>query len=113
MIYEYKCFQCKKLFDVAKPVSRYLDEEICVSCGAVADRVPFPRKTHLSGTAVQDKKFNHALGRVCTDREAKQIAKEQGMIEVGNEDVSKHADTVRSDLDKAADKAYDDIWKGV
>lgn len=102
MIYEYRCFGCKKAFDVIKPVKDYDKEEICTSCGAVADRVPFPRRTYLSGTAVQEKYFNHALGQVCTDREAKQMAKERGMIEIGNEKVDV----------KPVEHSYDDVWKG-
>ncbi len=104
MIYEYKCFGCKRGFDVIKPVKDYDKEETCEKCGAVADRVPFPRRTYLSGTAVQDKYFNHALGTVCTDKEAKILAKNRGMIEVGNEDVSKHVNPVESN--------YDDVWQG-
>lgn len=104
MVYEHFCVPCNRTFDVIRPVSRYDDAEICAKCGSVAERVPFPRRVFLHGTAVQEKQFNHALGTVCTDNEAKQIAKERGLIEVGNERVEKHVKPYESD--------YSDIWKG-
>ncbi len=103
MIYQYGCEKCGAKFEVIKRVSEYKDPESC-KCGYEATRVPFPTKIHLSGTAVQDKYFNHALGQVCTDTEAKQIAKDRGMIEVGNERIEKHV--------KPVEHSYDDVWKG-
>lgn len=103
MIYEQECTSCGNKFEVVKPASEYDTIEIC-KCGAEAKRVPFPRKIHLSNTAVQSPYFNHALGQVCTDNEARKIAKERGMIEVGNERVDKHV--------QSAETNYDDVWKG-
>ena len=113
MIYEYKCFGCEKTFDVVKPVSKYKEEELCDSCGCIADRIPFPRKTYLHGTAVQEKTFNHALGIACTDKEAKQYAKAQGMIEVGNENVSKHADQTAAHNEERLNSEIDSVLKGI
>lgn len=90
MLYEFRCSSCVKSFDVVRPVSEYDAAAFCPDCGHEGTRVPFPRKLHLTGTKVQEKYFNPALGCVTTDSEAKQIAKERGMIEVGNERVEKH-----------------------
>lgn len=103
MIYAYKCSSCTKAFDVIKPVIDYDKEETC-SCGCIADRIPFPQKIHLYGTAVQEKVWNHALGKAVTNSEAKNLAAQKGMVEVGNEDISKHV--------KMEESNYDDIWKG-
>lgn len=49
-----------------------------------------PRKIHLSGTAVQEKKYQPALGRAATDKELASEAKARGWAEVGNERPEKH-----------------------
>lgn len=103
MVYEYKCASCSKTFDVIKSAAFYDSEELC-SCGYVADRIPFPRKIHLYGTSVQEKEWNHALGKAVTKDEGAALAKSKGMVEVGNEDISKHV--------KMEETNYDDIWKG-
>jgi putative FmdB family regulatory protein len=104
VIYEYLCEVCGSHFDVVKPVSEYNTPEACRSCNYDATRVPFPRKIYLHGTAVQEKKWNPALGCAVTDSEAKKIAKERGLIEVGNEDPSKHL--------KPKELNLDDVWQG-
>jgi hypothetical protein len=60
-----------------------------ISCDGVMERI-FSWKLHLTGTKVQERYFNHALGGVVTDTEARRIAKERGLIEVGNEIPGKH-----------------------
>lgn len=112
MIYEFRCFGCDKLFEVAKPVSRYREDELCTTCGCIAERVPFPRKTYLNNTAVQEKSFNHGLGIACTPNEAKRIAKEKGLIEVGNENVHKAAKRTSEQLDQKYDAELESVWKG-
>lgn len=107
MIYEFTCTPCTKRFDVARRVSEYDLPASCPVCGIEAQRTPFPRKIHLYGTAVQNAYFHNGLGTVVRgETDAKAIAKERGLIEVGNEQVEKH---VKPDLH---DYAADDIWKG-
>ncbi len=103
IVYAYKCESCGASFDIVKPVSQYDADENC-QCGYLATRIPFPQKIHLGRTAVESPYFNHALGQVCTDSEARKIAKERGLIEVGNEKVEKHV--------KVEESTYDDVWKG-
>jgi hypothetical protein len=104
VIYEFQCHCCNTSFDVIKPAAMYNTPETCAKCGEIATRIPFPRKVHLYGTSVQEIEFNHALGKAVTKREASHLAKEKGMIEVGNEDISKHV--------KMEESNYDDIWQG-
>lgn len=94
-----------------KPVSQYQDPETC-KCGYEATRVPFPKRVYLANTAVQDRKFNQALGTVCTDSEARQIAKERGLIEVGNEDVAKAAHRTAEQNEQQLDAELEQVWKG-
>lgn len=49
-----------------------------------------PRRVHFTGTAVQEKKWQPALGKAMTDKELAREAKSQGLIELGNEDPHKH-----------------------
>lgn len=90
MTYEYKCNSCEHSFDVTKNV-KYMDiDEPCPKCGTICERI-FRPKIHLSNTKVQDSYYNHGLGQVVkNDQHARQIAKEKGLIEVGNEKVEKH-----------------------
>lgn len=104
MIYEHHCDPCDVSFDVRKDSKDYMREEPCPKCEKLARRVPFPRRTYLAGTAVEEKYFSHALGQVVTKSEEKRIAKSKGMIEVGNEKVEKH---VKPEL-----HSYDDVWQG-
>lgn len=104
MLYEYLCEACGSHFDVVKPVSEYNTPEQCRSCSHDAIRVPYPRNLYLSNTSVQEKYFHPGLGCVTTDSEAKKIAKERGLIEVGNEKIEKHV--------QHKEKSYDDIWQG-
>lgn len=65
-----------------------------------------PRKIHLFGTAVQDKKFQPAIGRPATDSEMRQIAKEKGWTEIGNERQDKY---IRQPETELPDLSEDDI----
>ena len=111
MVYVYKCDSCGNQFDVIKSVSRYQDPENC-KCGYEATRVPFPQRTYLSGTAVQDRKWNHALGMDCTESEARAYAKQNGLIEVGNENVTKEAKRTQDHIEQKLDADLETVWKG-
>ena len=90
MIYGYFCNNCETKCDIIKPASDYKKDERCKDCNAVMTKDFAPVKVYFSGTAVQDKKFQPALGRVATDSELKKVAKEKNWIEIGNERVEKH-----------------------
>jgi putative FmdB family regulatory protein len=88
MIYPYRC-ECGFEFDVVKAVSDFNRPESCERCGKEASRV-FTR-TQLFGTRVEDYSFNHGLGCVTRNSaHARQLAKDKGLIEVGNEKPEKH-----------------------
>ncbi len=90
MIYDYHCNECDTHTEVIKSV-RFIDQkEKCQICDTLMTRAFAPTKIHLSGTAVQEKKWQPALGRAATDNEMRQEAKRRGMIEVGNERPENH-----------------------
>lgn len=99
MIYEYHCSGCGGSFDVVKPVSEFDKEELCPTSQVTMVRAFAPHKLHLYNTAVGEKEYNYALGTVCTPGQAKRIAKERGLIEVGNENLFKHQKVKRKEFD--------------
>jgi hypothetical protein len=59
-----------------------------------------PSKLFLNNTKVPEKYYNVGLGQVVdSDRHAQRIAKEKGLIEVGNENPRDHIDTRTPSLD--------------
>ena len=92
MLYEYQCDSCGVSLDKARSVSeRHLpvDHPQGIECHGVMRKTIKP-KLHFVGTSVQEKYFNHALGGAMTDSQARLRAKENGLIEVGNEIPGKH-----------------------
>ena len=86
-------------FDVIKNAKYYDTEEKCSTCGEVAVRI-FKPKIHLSGTKVEDAYYNPAFGQVIkSSQQAKEKAKELGMVEVGNERVEKHVQWTPKDYE--------------
>lgn len=90
MIYVYSCNGCGGKFDIIKPVGDYNRPEFCPTSHVTMTRAFAPQIVYLSGTEVQERAWNPAFGQALTRNEAKQIAKDKGMIEVGNERPEKH-----------------------
>lgn len=90
MIYVYKCDGCNGEFEVIKPVADYERIESCPVSGTIMTRAIAPQRIFLHNTAVQERAYNPAFGKALTRNEAKEIAKQRGMIEVGNERPEKH-----------------------
>lgn len=107
MIYPYQC-QCGTSFDVIKPLSKIDSPEKCPSCGQIGDRVI--AAGHFYGEKVEDAYFCPALGTVVRNSShRKALAKDKGLIEVGNEDTNKWFDSVQRDKQKQNQKFYDEI----
>ena len=106
-IYEYRCSDCQADWDVVKSMSQLERKETCPACGrenGCKSRLP-PRGTSFSGASDWNTQhFSPALGRVVKNhRHARQVAKEKGMIEVGNESpdkIHKHFDDQRQETRK-------------
>lgn len=86
MIYEYKCIECKRSFDVTKSVKDIDVNEFCPRCDSPAERKFVPSKLHLTGTKVEHAEYNPGLGAVVKSKyERQELAKRKGLVEVGND----------------------------
>jgi putative FmdB family regulatory protein len=89
LIYPYRCPSCSKEFEVVKSVKDINVIEYCPQCADAGDR--YIAQTHFYGASDWDRQeYNHGLG--CVTKNSKhrdQIAKERGLIEIGNEDCEK------------------------
>lgn len=88
--YPYRCTTCNHTFDVAKSVRQIDEPENCTKCNAPnAQRYLVP--VNFNGAKDWDNtRYNPGLGCVTkSNAHAAKIAKERGLIEVGNEDLGK------------------------
>lgn len=97
--YEYNC-QCGNQWDVIKRVADIDEVELCDKCQRLGDR-QISRTSFAGAADWNTQHFSPALGKVVkNNREARQLAKDRGMLEVGNEKpevIHKHFDTQRED----------------
>lgn len=116
MIYEYRCYQCIRAFDVVKPAAQMANEEYCPLCKAVGERQFVPSRLYLNGTAVQHAEYNPGLGCIVKDKaHRKEICKIKGVEEIGNEkpdSLHKHFDQKREDLRNERWDTADKGWVG-
>jgi len=86
MIYEYKCDECGHRFDVVKPIKDFDLKHTCSECDCEDTSIVISSKIHHIGAKVQNAEFNPGLGCVTKSKQDRQeIAKQRGLIEVGNE----------------------------
>ena len=83
--YPYQCATCTHQFDVIKSVRQIDDPEACPKCAGDGKR--YLVAVNFNGASDWDKaEFNHGLGQVTKSRRhAEQIAKQRGLIPIGNE----------------------------
>lgn len=110
MIYPYECTSCGHDFEVYKSYKRIDDPEHCPECSQVATRY-ISRNIGFSGHNDWDTAhYNLALGQVVkSNAEAKRIARERGMEEIGNEPIEKIHKKFDTERQRKIDTAYDDI----
>ncbi len=108
MIYEYVCRKCEHGFDVVKPVADLDRVEACPSCGVELTERIFSPRIYFNNAKVSNAEFNMGLGCVTTSkRHRDEIAKQQGLIELGNEtNETLHRETVVK-----KEKERDKFWK--
>lgn len=99
--YEYQCITCKHDFDIIKSISMLDDPEACPKCSSKETERHISR-THFYGASDWDKaQYNPGLGVVTKNaKHAARIAKDRGLIEVGNEPLAK----VMQDNEKRRDR---------
>lgn len=112
MVYEYHCPECRKRFDVIKSASEMEREETC-GCGAVARRQFVPSRVHFIGTAVQHPEFNPGLGCIVKNSKHRtEVAKQKGLVEVGNEPVDKIHKHFEREREERREKAWSEADRG-
>lgn len=110
MIYPYRC-PCGKEFEVTKSSKNIDDIEVCPECGHNCTKAQrYISRTHFYGADDWDSMdYQPAFGKPMTKRQAKAEAKRRGMIEVGNESMSKY----HADLAKDNERKRNDRWDKV
>lgn len=116
-VYPYACKSCDHHFDVAKSVRQIDDAEFCPLCQSDSKR--YLVAVNFNGASDWDKaEFNAGLG--CIVKNAKhreRIAKERGLIEVGNEDLGKFTSSqekkLSDSLEERSEKALEPVVHGM
>jgi putative FmdB family regulatory protein len=89
MIYEFLCKKCNAIDEIVRHHMDLDDPVICDECKSTMVRQYTPPVVKTQGESIPY--YNVALGQmVKNDKEAAQIARARGLVEVGNEDVTKH-----------------------
>lgn len=104
MIYVYECGICNHTAEIAKHHSEIDSVEFCPSCNVEMHRViqasNFKCYDHMYG------EWNPGLGEhVHSEKHKKQIMKEKGLVEIGNEQVDKFIES--------PEKRQEREWKDV
>lgn len=85
MNYPYHCPKCEYSLEIIKRLNQLDQTEPCMRCGTPMERRVSPQIA-FKDTGVQEAYYHPALGVVVKgDQHAKQLARERGLIEVGNE----------------------------
>jgi putative FmdB family regulatory protein len=117
VIYPYRCPSCSKEFEVVKSVRDIDVVEYCPQCADIGVR--YISRTSFFGASDWDKQeYNVGLG--CVTKNSKhrdKIAKERGLVEIGNEDCEKtmaSQDKKLNDrIEEATKPAYDALEYGL
>jgi len=110
--YPYFCAHCDRTFDIIKPYKEIDRNEQC-DCGAVLDSScrRIGGGTYFIGEKVEDAEYNPGLGCIVKSKaHRRQICKERGLIEVGND-----YDPVKQqrDIDRAEAKRSEALAEGI
>lgn len=111
--YPYRCTVCDHTFDVVKSVRQIDDPESCTKCNA-PDAKRYLVPVNFNGASDWDNtKWNPGLGCVTkSNAHAAKIARERGLIEVGNEDVHKTIASQERRLEKTLDDNFEKSFEG-
>lgn len=110
MIYPYRCKACTQEFDVVKSIAEIDNAEKCLRCGSPDVERFISPSIHFNGAKVEDAEYNPALGKVVKSaKHRKELAKQMGLEEIGNESV----ETVHKHYESQKAKQLDDAWEKV
>lgn len=102
--YPYLCQNCNHRWDVVKSVRQIDDREMCPTCQSLDNR-RYLTPVNFNGASDWDRaEFNPGLGCIIKNQKHRErVAKERGLVEVGNEDVSKFVTSQERQLAKETD----------
>lgn len=110
IIYPHKCTVCAHAFEVIKSVKDIDNQEMCEKCGSPAERYIASSQAFFGANDWDTAHYSQALGRVVKNNaEARRLAKERGMIEIGNEPVEKIHKKYDSEREEKAERSYSDV----
>lgn len=115
--YPYACGNCDHHFDVIKSVRQIDDPEYCPKCSANSKR--YLVAVNFNGASDWDRaEYNHGLGCIIKNQKHRErVAKERGLIEVGNEDVNKitreQERTLARETDARSEAALEPVVHGI
>lgn len=94
MIYEFLCKKCNAIDEVIRHHLDLDEPVVCTECNSKMDRHYTAPNVKIQGESIPY--FHPAFGQVVnSDSHAQQLARERGLVEVGNEDIHKHTPAPR------------------
>lgn len=109
MIYPYRCIQCSNEFDVVKSVKEIDNPEHCPKCGQLGERF-IASGIQFYGAKVEDAEYNPALGCIVKNsKHRRQLAKERGLEEIGNESVERVHRHFENRKEQELERAWDKV----
>lgn len=107
--YDWRCAKCDKEFDLVQSIKGYDGRGTCPTCGNVS-RERIIKGVHFIGAAVENAEYNPALGQVVKNsRHRADIAKQKGLVEIGNEPTEKIHKKFEQDRAEKLKKSWDEV----
>jgi putative FmdB family regulatory protein len=104
------CEKCDQPFEIVESIKTYVGKGVCPSCGNTSTSRIFSSKIHFIGTKVEDAEYNPAFGQVVKNsRHRNALAKEKGLIEVGNESPTRMHEEAAKDRQRKREKNWEDV----
>ena len=111
MIYPYECTSCGEEFEVIKSYRHIDDDEHCEICDGIGKRLIAQRQSFSGESDWDNVHYNPALGEVVrSNKHASKLARERGMIEIGDEPVENIHKKFDSERDHKINTRYDEIF---
>lgn len=101
--YEFICQKCDKVFETVESIKEYDGDGECPICKNVSRERILSANIQFIGTKVESAEYNPAFGQVVKNKNHRnELAKERGLIEIGNEKPETvHKITERNRIDNA------------
>lgn len=117
-VYEWECQDCKKSFDLIRSFQEYNLPASCDACQSFNTIRLISRFSFYGASGWDSASFNPGLGCITKNtKHAEQIAKERGLIPLGNEScektISSQERRAEAILEETSKPAYDALEHGI